>query len=113
MEHRYNKRLDEDLNLQVLLYSSGKPVASGKIKNISAGGAYIKTDYQPDFAKCYIEFAFVSDEKNDACEHHTKALIIHQTENGFGLMTEEDDSLSGLISEQLDTHNKMYHIYGR
>ncbi len=38
MEHRHNKRIDVDLNLEVLFYRSGGTEFTGKISNLSARG---------------------------------------------------------------------------
>ena len=85
--HRLSKRIKTDDKLDVLLYRNSKPVASGRIGNLSVGGAFIETDYRPkDMAKRYIEFEFAPDNGNVLGENHVKALIIHYTKKGFGLM---------------------------
>ncbi|MFW2371509.1 MAG: hypothetical protein ACN4GM_00155 [Gammaproteobacteria bacterium] len=101
--HRHNKRIEMGQKLDVVLYSYGKPVASGRINNLSAGGVFIETAYRPNSCKRYIEFVCVSDDGKVLAEHRVKALIIHRTQQGFGLMTDDIGSLPGLIRRLLNT----------
>ena len=44
MDHRRSKRVD--VQLDVLLSRQGLPVAAGKTRNVSRGGAFVETDYR-------------------------------------------------------------------
>lgn len=98
MSHRYNKRIDTNSNLDVLLYHYGKPVATGIIKNLSINGAFIETEYPLDADIRYIEFTFDFDSDNDLSKPRVRALVIHHTQQGFGLMTNDSESLTTLMS---------------
>lgn len=101
--HRHNKRIKTDEKLDVLLYRNSMPVASGTVGNLSVGGAFIETDYRPkDMAKRYIEFEFASGNGTALGDNRIKALIIHYSQKGFGLMTGGLDSLSRIIRQQLN-----------
>jgi len=78
----------------------GKPVASGRIRNLSAGGVVIETDYRPGAGKRFVEFARISGNGNDSGEHRVRALIIHHTQQGIGIVIDDIDSLFGLISRE-------------
>lgn len=101
--HCHNKRIKMGEKLDVVLYRYGKPVASGRISNLSAGGVFIETSYRPNSCKRYIEFIAVADNNRAPSEHRVKAMIIHRSQQGFGLMTSDIDCLSGLISRVLNT----------
>ena len=101
--HRHNKRIEIDEMLNVVLYRYGKPVATGRISNVSAGGVFIETAYQLNSCKRYIEFIAVADNSRASAEHRVRALIIHRNEQGFGLMTDDIGPLFGFIRRLLNT----------
>jgi len=104
MEQRLEKRINAELT--VLLYSYGVPVAIGKTKNVTSGGAFVETRYQPEKKERHIEIAFVVRNDVETQFYRVNTQIIYRTRDGFGLTIDHFDPLARLPIKGLDTQNK-------
>lgn len=84
MEHRYSNRIT--LNLNVLIYKSGIPVAFGRVVNGSKIGFFIETDFVDvnRFQRLDIQIIPNSNLKNAGGYFYTM-YVIRKTKWGLGL----------------------------
>lgn len=94
MEHRLGNRTNTKLDVQ--FYDFGVPVGIGKTRNIGAGGLFVETNYRPYKGACCIEIALLVDDVTERELTPVKALIIHRTKEGFGLMIDQLDTIKSL-----------------
>jgi len=94
MDHRNGKRVNVEMD--VLFYRHGLPLAAGTTRNVSAGGAFVETNYRPKAGNRYVEFAFVASDETETGVYHVKGLVVHTTPDGTGLMIEDFDPESRL-----------------
>jgi hypothetical protein len=84
MEHRYSNRTT--VNVNVLIYKEGVPVAFGRVVNSSKVGFFIETDFSEvnRFQKLDIEIIPYSKSKNLGRYFFT-ACVIRKSEAGLGV----------------------------
>ena len=99
MDHRHSKRTN--VQLSVLLYNNGVPVATGKTRNVSAGGVFVDTGYIPINGSRYMDIEFVTDNDAETDRYHVKGMAVHSTRDGIGLMIEDFDPESRLPTQML------------
>ena len=97
MDHRRGKRVD--VQLDVLLFHQGLPVAAGKIRNVSRAGAFVETDYRPEYGHQYVEVVFLPGAEAKKCVYHVNGLIMHSMRNGIGLIFDDFDPESRLSAQ--------------
>ena len=101
MDHRHSKRID--VELRVMLYNNGVPVAAGKTRNISAGGVFVDTGYRPISGSRRLDIEFVMSDKADTDLYHVKGMAVHSTRAGIGLMIDDFDLENRLPTQMLAT----------
>jgi hypothetical protein len=101
MEHRYGKRVDVQLDVQ--LYSQGIPVAAGKTRNVARGGVFIETNYKPENGKRCFDIVFISDDVIKTGANRLKGLIVYRKPEGFGLVIDDSDPESRLTTQMINT----------
>lgn len=89
MDHRHGKRID--IQLDVLLYNQGLPVASGKTRNVAPRGVFVETDYRPESGNLYVEVVFIASDENGPELYRVKGLIAHSMRDGVGLIIDDFD----------------------
>lgn len=84
IEHRWSSR--KDIKLDVNLYYPPIGMINGCTRNISLEGMYIdiKGVSIPEHAR--LEVAFSADLNGRHIEHRLPAYVVHQGDNGIGLM---------------------------
>ena len=97
MDHRHSKRID--VQLSVLLYNNGVPVATGTTRNISAGGVFVDTAYRPINGSQYMSIEFVTDNDEETERYHVKGLAVYSNRDGIGLMIDDFDPESRLPAQ--------------
>ena len=101
MEHRYGKRVDVQLDVQ--LYRQGVPVATGKTRNVARGGVFIETIYMPENGQRYFDVVFISDNVIKTGANRLKGLIVHRKPEGFGLIIDDSAPESRLSTQMINT----------
>jgi hypothetical protein len=88
MEHRYSPRIN--LNMKLLLYKTGMPVAIGRIRNASHGGLYVETDFDEIRAHQALEVELLprASTRIDRCRFRT--LVARRERSGCGLEVDEN-----------------------
>lgn len=81
MEHRCSIR--KRLAIRVLFYKHGLPVQSGLSRDLGLGGVFVETrPWQWQKNEC-LEIEFIGSR---GCKIRLRALVVHQREQGVGLM---------------------------
>lgn len=81
MEHRCSIR--KSIAIRVLFYKHGLPVQSGLSRDLGLGGVFVETGaFQWQRNEC-LDVEFIS---NRGAKLRLPALVIHQREQGVGLM---------------------------
>jgi len=101
MDHRHSKRIDVELS--VMLYNNGVPVAAGKTRNISTGGVFVDTGYRPTSGSRRLDIEFVMSDEVDTDLYHVKGMAVHSTRAGIGLMIDNFDLENRLSMQMLAT----------
>jgi hypothetical protein len=83
IEHRWSGRLNIDH--RALLVSDRNQIAVGKIRNISLYGMYVETTSRlPENACVQVQFVLPGDRQET--DRHVSALVVHQHDDGVGLI---------------------------
>ena len=92
MEHRYFSRVPIDVKM--LIYRGGLPVATGRIRNASRVGLFVETDYGElrQHQKLECEFCL-----GDEGRHRLGAHVSRRADAGVGLELDEDGAAGGAI----------------
>ncbi len=84
MEHRCSIR--KQMAVRVLFYKHGLPVQSGLSRDLGLGGVFVETDPQLWQKNECLDVEFIS---NRGAKLRLPALVIHQREQGVGLMFDQ------------------------
>lgn len=101
MEHRWHTRWP--VNFDVLLYHHGLPIAHCRASNLSLNGILVQGEPSnlPIDGPVEIEFEYQAHEPPRRCR--LSASIIHQSDQGTGLMFLQEGSNSFLALEEMLT----------
>jgi len=87
MEHRCNRRQAVSLDANVQCRRLGRMV--GRIRNIGLGGLFIETGWRRPALNTIVELLFSIPLEGELCPCRIRALVVHRSERGVGLMFEE------------------------
>ena len=104
MDHRRSKRIDVQLN--VLLYDCGVPVALGKTRNISSGGAFVETRFRPGKESLPVDVEFVASNEKETGHYQATGKVVYSTRDGIGLMFDDFDPENKLPTQMLSGRRK-------
>ncbi len=93
MEHRYSKRFSTDQ--KTLIFRNGLPVAIGRIRNVSRGGVFVKTDMPLVDINQTLELDLIARGGSQVSGHYhqrclCKTVVMHKANDGIGLMLRDD-----------------------
>lgn len=93
MEHRYDNRFPADH--KTLIFKNGLPVAIGRIRNVSRGGVFVKTELHAVDVNQALEIELIARDSNRISLPYgerrlCKALVMHKSNGGVGLLLRED-----------------------
>lgn len=103
MEHRYSKRFDMTFNAYV--YCRDGLILSGKTRNISVDGSFIELFECWLNLNAYVEVRFLQDGHLCAPQ---KAIVVHISQEGVGLMFEE---MSGSLMENVSQSTRQPSLF--
>lgn len=83
MKHRYSKRHPSLLDVE--LYDRGRSLGRFKARNISLEGMFVETGPVDLCTNDLVDVSLTIDH-DEITSHRFKGLIVHHSENGFGLM---------------------------
>jgi len=92
MEHRQFERIAIDLNL--LIFQRGLPVATGRLRDASLQGLFIETAYHELRTHQHLQFEFCADGGTSRCRHRVTARVVRHAADGAALELDEDDQTS-------------------
>ena len=92
MEHRLHPRVTVDVAM--LIYQRGLPVATGRIRNASRGGLLVETGYQElkEFQALQVEFC--ASQKAASVRHRVNAHVCRCGSDGVALEVDDTDGRS-------------------
>jgi hypothetical protein len=100
MEHRWHAR--GDVELDVVLYHQGIPVARCEAHNISPNGIFIEPASEELDVNTPVELEFVLGGKEKAEHYRINARVVHQSGKGTGLMFSPSETQPSAIYRLLD-----------
>lgn len=106
MEHRLSKRVEGRLGL--LIYKRKMPVATGRIKDASAQGLFIATDYDDIQLNQTVEMEFYLPDRQENPFRKLKAHVVRKADNGLGVDFDgvENDSFTiASLIQWLERHH--------
>jgi hypothetical protein len=101
VEHRWSSR--KALNLDVSLHYPPVGTISARTRNISLEGMFVELEGVSIPEKSSIEVTFKGGARQSHTEHRLPAYVVHQREDGVGLMLQhvgyrEFDALRSLLN---------------
>jgi hypothetical protein len=87
MEHRCNMRRAVSLDANIQCRGSGLLV--GRIRNIGLGGLFVETGWRRPALNTIVELSFNIPLNGELYPCRLRALVVHRSECGAGLMFEE------------------------
>jgi hypothetical protein len=98
MEHRWGDRID--CNVAVKLLADPASIGWGKIRNVSASGAYIET-LLPVRTLSMLSLRRASDREPGRYGNLIRAIVVRRDENGVGIEWTESESkeVAAIIQE--------------
>lgn len=92
MEHRLYPRVPVDVAM--LIYQRGLPVATGRIRNASRGGFLVETGYEAlrEFQSLQVEFC--AEQKPSPVRHRVNAHVCRCGSDGVALEVDDLDGRS-------------------
>lgn len=94
MEHRQSLRLST--NAQLHLYRHGKLVCTGRLREVSRDGLFVATDMTEVGSNQVLEFVLTSEDQPSGLSLEGKAMVVHKTDQGLGLMLQEGQHQAGI-----------------
>lgn len=82
MEHRCSPRIETDLHVLICQYN--KPVAIGRIKDATAFGFYIESDWSTRPLQ-QVTLEVMDKYLQKLQKHKLEAIVTHKTPHGFGV----------------------------
>jgi hypothetical protein len=106
MEHRYHVRVPVDVSM--LIYRRGLPVATGRVRNASKAGLFVLTDYAELREHQPLEFELCLGGEPAGMRQRVNAHVRRRTSDGMALEIDELDraasgALGALVGGQRNT----------
>ncbi len=101
MEHRWHTRWP--VNFDVMLYQHDLPVVRCRASNLSSNGMLVHNDSQSLHLDTPVELEFEYQAHEELRRCRFAASIIHQSDQGIGLMFLEEDQHRALAVEDMLT----------
>ena len=103
MEHRWNRRVDTDM--EVLVYHETVPVARACAENISLDGMFIRSQPLHFPNKTSLEVEVELTRHGQAQRYRIPALVVHSEAGGAGLMFQRVNTSVMDVLEELMRDN--------
>ncbi len=105
MEHRYHVRMDADI--PALIYRCGVPVATGRMRDASRGGVFVRTSYAELRLNQHLELEFPLNGGGEGAMRRLRAHVRRCEQNGVALEMDDRDaavaaSMRALLRQLLD-----------
>lgn len=94
MEHRQSTRLPA--NAQLHLYKRGKLIGRGRVREVNRNGLFVTTECTRLSPNQILEIELSPDDQSPETFRRGKAVVVHSTAQGLGLMLEEGPQQSGI-----------------
>jgi hypothetical protein len=99
MEHRYNCR--HTVNMKVLIYKGGIPIAVGWLRNVCRQGLFIVSDSKDVSINQPLEIELLGDRANADSHRRCRAMVAHKADDGYGLAVDEECATSGPLLDEV------------
>jgi hypothetical protein len=99
MEHRYSCR--HAVNMKVLIYKGGLPMAVGWLRNVCRQGLFVASDCDDVPLHQLLEIEFLGDRPSADSHRRCRAMVTHKAAHGLGLAIDEDCAVSGPLLDEL------------
>ncbi len=105
MEHRYHVRMDADI--PALIYRCGVPVATGRMRDASRGGVFVRTSYAELRLNQHLELEFPLSGGGEGAMRRLRAHVRRCEQTGVALEMDDRDaavaaSMRALLRQLLD-----------
>lgn len=105
MEHRYHVRMDADI--PALIYRCGVPVATGRMRDASRSGVFVRTSYGELRPNQNLELEFPLSGGGEGATRRLRAHVRRCEQNGVALEMDDRDvsvaaSMRALVRQLLD-----------
>lgn len=93
MEHRYHARMDADIPM--LIYRWGVPVATGRMRDASRSGVFVRTSYAELRPNQHLEIEFPVSDTGDREMRRLRAHVRRCEQSGVAIeMDDRDDAVA-------------------
>ena len=105
MEHRYHLRMEADI--PALIYRCGVPVATGRMRDASRSGVFVRTSYAELRPNQHLELEFPLNGGGEGATRRLRAHVRRCEQNGVALEMDDRDaavaaSMRALLRQLLD-----------
>ena len=105
MEHRYHLRVEADI--PALIYRCGVPVATGRMRDASRSGVFVRTSYAELRPNQHLELEFPLNGGGEGATRRLRAHVRRCEQNGVALEMDDRDaavaaSMRALLRQLLD-----------
>lgn len=94
MEHRQSLRLPT--NTWLRLYRRGKLLGGGHLSEVNRDGLFVATDITDVSPNQILEFELTSEDQPSDTSLRGKAVVVHKTDQGLGLVLLESQHQAGI-----------------